>query len=342
MRTTASYYDGQTAGAEPVTLELLGGSLKFDLVGATQWVELDAAIVVEPVGNGPWIVELADGASLKITDQAFGEKLADEDGLPGFVRMLEGAWHWALISIVVAIVASWAALTYGVPALSTTVAFALPENVSAALSDEGLGVMDEVLFDQSELPAETVEHVTGLFRDIQVTNPDFYPYRLVFRASRIGPNAFAVPGGIVVMTDELVELAESDAEIMAVLAHEVGHLHGRHSLRILLQNSLSALLIAGLTGDVSNITALSAAIPTVLMQAKYSRDFEREADDFAFEYLQIRGVSTNALSDLLLRLEQSDSDDGGDISGWLSSHPPSRERTDGDQGPKSILFKDRG
>ncbi|MGB5624207.1 MAG: M48 family metallopeptidase [Woeseiaceae bacterium] len=330
MRTAAGYYDGQRAGAETVTLELVGGSLKFDLAGATQWVQLDATTLVEPVGNGPWLVELADGASLKINDAGFGRKLADENGSLGFVRMLEGAWHWAVISIVVAIIATWAALTYGVPALSTSVAFALPEHVSAALSDEGLGVMDEVLFDQSELPAETVEQVTGLFRDIKATNPEFSPYRLEFRASRIGPNAFAVPGGLVVMTDELVELAESDAEIMAVLAHEVGHLHGRHSLRILLQNSLSALLIAGLTGDISNITALSAAVPTILMQARYSRDFEREADDFAFEYLETRGVSTNALSDLLLRLEQSESDDGGNIPGWLSSHPPPRERIDGE------------
>ena len=330
MRTAAGYYDGQTAGAERVALELVGRSLKFELAGATQWVELDATTVVEPVGTGPWIVELADGASLKITDANFGEKLAIESGSLGFVRMLEGAWHWALVSLVVAIVATWAALTYGVPALATTVAFALPDNVSAALSDEGLGVMDDMLFDQSELPAETTERVTRLFDDIKVTNPEFLPYRLEFRASRIGPNAFAVPGGIVVMTDELVELAESDAEIMAVLAHEVGHLYGRHSLRILLQNSVSALLIAGLTGDISNITALSAAIPTVLMQAKYSRDFEREADEFAFDYLETRGVSTDALSGLLLRLEQSESDNGDEFPAWLSSHPPSRERVDGE------------
>lgn len=330
MRTAARYYDGQTAGAERVALELVGRSLKFELAGTTQWVELDATTVVEPVGTGPWIVELADGASLKITDANFGEKLAVESGSLGFVRRLEGAWHWALVSLVVTILATWAALTYGVPALATTVAFALPDNVSAALSDEGLGVMDDLLFDQSELPAETTERVTRLFDDIKVTNPEFLPYRLEFRASRIGPNAFAVPGGIVVMTDELVELAESDAEIMAVLAHEVGHLYGRHSLRILLQNSVSALLIAGLTGDVSNITALSAAIPTVLMQAKYSRDFEREADDFAFDYLETRGVSTDALSDLLLRLGQSESDDGDDFPDWLSSHPPARERVNGE------------
>ena len=330
MRTAASYYDGQTAGAEHVALEIVGGSLKFDLAGATQWVEIDTATVVEPVGNGPWIVELADGASLKITDAAFGEKLAEEYGSLGFIRMLEGAWHWALVSIVVAVVATWGALTYGVPVLATSVAFALPENVSARLSDEGLGAMDDLLFDQSELPAETIERVTGLFEDIKTAHPEYLPYRLEFRASRIGPNAFAVPGGIVVMTDELIELAESDGEIVAVLAHEVGHLHGRHSLRILLQNSLSALLIAGLTGDISNITALSAAIPTILMQAKYSRDFEREADDFAFEYLKARRLPTDALSDLLMRLDESEFDDDEGISGWLSSHPPSRQRIEGE------------
>lgn len=326
MQTTAGFYDGQTAGAEPVSLALVGRSLKFELAGVTRWIELDATTVVEPVGRGPWIVELADGASLKITDADFGKKLADESGSLGLIRMLEGAWHWALISIVVAIVSTWAALTFGVPVLAKSVAFALPDNVSAVLSDEGLGAMDEVFFDESELSDETIARVTEMFRDIKVTNPDFLPYRLEFRASRIGPNAFAVPGGIIVMTDELVELAESDAEIIAVLAHEVGHLYGRHSLRILLQNSISAMLIAGLTGDISNITALSAAIPTVLMQAKYSRDFEREADDFAFEYLESRGVSTNALSELLLRLEQSESEEGGDIPDWLSSHPPSHER----------------
>ena len=157
MRTAASYYDGQTAGAEQVALELVGGSLRFEIAGATQWVKLDDATVVEPVGNNPWIVEMANGASLKITDASFGEKMAEEYGSLGFVRMLEGAWHWALISIVVAIVATWAALTYGVPTLASSVAFALPASASARLSDEGLGVMDDVLFDQSELPAETIE-----------------------------------------------------------------------------------------------------------------------------------------------------------------------------------------
>ena len=326
MRTTAGYYDGKTAGSESVPLELVGTSLRFELEGADRWVELNSVTVVEPVGRGPWSVELDDGTSLKITDSDFGQALGDKKGNPGFLRKLEGAWHWATIALLVAVGATWSLLTFGVPVLAKSVAFALPENVTATLSDEGLGVMDDLLFDSSELPADRVARIIELFQEIKQTNPKFSPYRLEFRASRIGPNAFAVPGGIVVLTDELVQLAESDAEIVAVLAHEIGHLHGRHSLRILLQNSISALLIAGLTGDISNITALSAAIPTMLMQAKYSRDFEREADDFAFAYLESKGIPTDALSDLLLRIEQSDPERGSDVPGWLSSHPPSRDR----------------
>jgi predicted Zn-dependent protease len=66
------------------------------------------------------------------------------------------------------------------------------------------------------------------------------------------------------------------------------------------------------------------------MQAKYSRDFEREADEFAFEYLKTRGVSTDALSDLLLRIDPSGSDGDEGVPGWLSSHPSSIERVDDD------------
>ena len=83
-----------------------------------------------------------------------------------------------------------------------------------------------------------------------------------------------------------------------MLAHEVGHLYNRHSLRIVLQNSAVAVIIAAVTGDLTSITALSATVPTVLMQAKYSRDFEREADAFAFSYLKSVDIDPNVLQQL--------------------------------------------
>ena len=85
------------------------------------------------------------------------------------------------------------------------------------------------------------------------------------------------------------------------------------------------MLIVAITGDVGSIMSLAAALPTVLLNSSYSRDFEREADDFALDYLQRRGLSTQALGDMLLRMEQKRGG-GSDMPDYLSSHPATRER----------------
>ena len=155
-------------------------------------------------------------------------------------------------------------------------------------------LLDQLMFEPSKLPEERQQHIQQLFADIQSMDVEYANFTLEFRAAeKIGANAFAIPGGLIVMTDEMTELASNDDEIIAVLAHEVGHLVQRHSLRIILQNSVSAVFIAALTGDLTNVTALSATIPTVLMQAKYSRDFEQEADEFSFNYLERKGINTD-------------------------------------------------
>ena len=79
----------------------------------------------------------------------------------------------------------------------------------------------------------------------------------------LGPNAFALPAGTIVITDELVQLARHDDELRAVFAHEIGHITGRHAMRMLLQNSATALLAVGLLGDVSAVSSMTAAVPAV-------------------------------------------------------------------------------
>ncbi|MDG2375947.1 MAG: M48 family metallopeptidase [Woeseiaceae bacterium] len=328
METTAAYYNGNTAGSVQVPVSLQGSRLGYVVNGQDLWVDLGVTTMRPPIARGAWVIELGGGAELHIDDERITSRLASQRS--GFIERLEGAWHWALISALVAITSTWALLTWGVPIAAKQVAFALPEDISSRMREEGLGIMDELFFSESRLDEEDRSHVTTLFKKIQSTHPKFESYQLEFRYSEIGPNAFAVPGGFVVMTDQLIELAENEDQLVAVLAHEVGHLYGRHSLRILLQNSTTAVLIAAFTGDLSSITALSAAIPTILMQAKYSRDFEREADEFAFDYLDANGYSDEALSKLLLLLEDSVGKDDSEVPGRFSSHPPSRERVDKD------------
>lgn len=150
--------------------------------------------------------------------------------------------------------------------------------------------------------------------------------RLEFRASPdLGPNALALPSGIVILTDEVVALAHCDEELLAVLAHELGHIHHRHSLRSWLQSLITPVLIATVTGDLASISALAGALPTFLADMKYSRTFELEADDFAVELLDRHGIPRRHLADILGRITSADENDRG-LGHYLSTHPATSQR----------------
>jgi Zn-dependent protease with chaperone function len=146
--------------------------------------------------------------------------------------------------------------------------------------------------------------LTARFNELANATGSEGAVRLVFRASpEIGANAVALPSGTVVMTDELVRLAAHEDEVVAVLAHELGHIHGRHALRSLLQHSATVVLIAVATGDLGSVSTLSATLPTFLLEMKYSRAFEFEADDYAAVALPLVGIAPARLAAILQRLE---------------------------------------
>jgi predicted Zn-dependent protease len=159
-------------------------------------------------------------------------------------------------------------------------------------------------------------------------------YRLEFRSCpAIGANAFALPSGIVIMTDDLAPLARHDDEIAAILAHELGHVRGRHILRHVLQSSATGLIMVTLTGDLTSITSLAATLPTVMVDASFSREFEREADDAALAWMKSAGVPPRRYAEILGRLQaqldvRHGSAAGGDSKArnYLSTHPDTGDR----------------
>jgi Zn-dependent protease with chaperone function len=327
MPAPGRYSDGKTAGSLPVELSLSGSHLSIrDAHAARATVDMRATRLVTPVGNGPWTIELPDHASVFFDDAAFGEALLAAGGTRDSLRFLESRWHLALMALAVSIAGTWVLLEFGVPLAARQIAAAVPPDARSDPAPRKHRGRGRLLFSPSELAPDRQAHIEALFAGVLGIDPALSAFELEFRSFRLGANAFAFPGGVVVITDELVAPAESDDELLAVLAHEAGHLAHDHGLRILLQNSASALIIADITGDLTNISALSATIPTVLMQAKYSRAFEREADDFAFDHLENSGRDPGALRKLLQRMENAQ---GGDSSvpSWVSSHPRTAERT---------------
>jgi predicted Zn-dependent protease len=140
----------------------------------------------------------------------------------------------------------------------------------------------------------------------------------------IGANAFALPDGTIIVTDQLVQLAEQDEEILAVLAHEVGHVEGRHGMQRIAQSTALGMLLTLVTGDVSQVAAVVSALPAMLIEAGYSRDFEREADARAVSLLNAMGVPPSHLARFLERMQAKLGKESG--PSWLASHPPTKER----------------
>ena len=242
IKHTATYFDGASAASHEATLQLFGNMVLLESAGGSHQLDRGNAQLIPPVGSGSWAIELEQGGRVEFRNDELGHAIGDAFGQPRFVSMLERSWPWALAMAVVAAVGIWATLTWGVPAAARQVAFAVPPELEAKLGDESMSGLDRLFFDDSELGDEQRERVERIFRQVRDESPDYSTYRLLFRKSDgIGANAFAVPGGIVVITDEMVELAADDDELVSVLAHEIGHLAQRHSLRILLQNSASEL-----------------------------------------------------------------------------------------------------
>ncbi len=144
-------------------------------------------------------------------------------------------------------------------------------------------------------------------------------------------NAFALPGGPVFITDGLLKLLKSEAEVAAVLAHEIGHVVARHSA----QQIAKAQLTQGLTGaaviasydpnnPASTNTAAVAALIGELVNLKFSRNDELEADQLGLRFMYQAGYDPRAMIKVMQALEQASQ--GNAPPDFFATHPNSQRR----------------
>jgi len=303
------------------------GTLAFEAGGQRYRYALRELAISPRLGGQPAIVDMPDGGRLEVADaDTFFATIADPDSRGwDWEHRLEAHWPRILLAVFVTAAAAWFGINHGVPFAARAAAFATPVELDDAIGSQGLEILDGGLFAPSELPGERQAGLRAAFADVVAVIGDEHEYRLEIRVgNRLGPNAIALPSGIVVMTDELVALSAHDDELIAVMAHEVGHARNRHALRALIQNSLVGGLLFVLLGDPSAATTIAAGIPTLLIERSYSREFEHEADDVAFEYLAAREIPDSRLTDLLTRIDAAVGD--GDDTSLLSTHPSAGER----------------
>jgi len=339
------FYDGESSRVSRARAELdVAGTLRVFVVdglgtdGAARVLECPLADVEisERIADIPRRLTLPGAGVFETPDNGGVDGMLEPRGeRPGIVHWLEQRWPVAIASLAAVAIGSVLFVWLGVPVLSDFVARSLPASFDAALGAESLELLDRIAFEPSTLDGARRTELTARFEAIvteQQSQADDAragaprPRFELRSAPRLGPNALALPSGIVVMTDELVALAEHDDELVAVMAHELGHVRGRHTLRHIVQSAGVSALALALLGDVGTAAGLLGLAP-VLLDAKHSRDFEREADAFAREWLARHWIAPDRFDDILCRMEAEAGGDGdATVARFLSTHPATDER----------------
>lgn len=269
------------------------------------------------------------GRSVGVLTFKNGERIEFIDGVPSWldlhhkrlfhkISIMESSFGWILVSLVAVVIFMTGVLKFGVPLASHHIAQSLPPDV---LMEVGQKAEEQVmeLTEPSKLSQARQDAIIALYDKLD-GNPKAKV--LVRGGGVIGANALAIPNNTIVITDELIELSGDDNEILAVLAHEQGHLVHRHSLERAISSIGVGVLVIVITGDASD---LILALPTMLAAAQYSQDAEMEADKFAIDELKRLGISPMHLANFFEKLKKEHGDGQGHWS-VLSTHPETDKR----------------
>jgi Zn-dependent protease with chaperone function len=326
---SAVYFDGRSARPQRVSIDLDGDALVVRGDEIERRERLANLRVSEPLGAAPRIVTFADGAHCEIRDHdAFAQLLSNSQHRDGWVVRMQNRWGWALVAVMLTVAAVAAGYRWGLPAAAEWIAFRLPPRLLASMGNASLEFLDKGILQPSKLAATRQEKLKQAFDKLEQPSRVSAVHTIVFRnGGPIGANAFAFPNGMIVVTDQLVSSARNDDEILGVLSHELGHLERRHSLRLLIQGSIVGFVVGWYVGDVSSV---AAGLPSAMLQARYSRDFEREADAYAAQMLKLNGISPTVLAKMLERMQAKARKASGQaadpFAGYLDSHPATQER----------------
>jgi len=327
------FYDGRQPIGLDATLIIVRGEVTLVCGDVCRSFGAGGLYVSPRIGRSDRFVTLPEGGpeggQFQCADGPLLDQLPHESRSEGIVAWLEARLWVALACVGVIAALLLAAYFYGLPAMAEYAAPRISIESEKALGEEALAWLDEHdWFRPSAVGKEKQESIRAGFAGLCDGLPLEPHYRLKFRDSRFfGANAIALPGGTIVITDDMVNAARTEEEVLGILAHEIGHVELRHAMRHLLQDSAVAALASIVTADAASLSAAVAGLPALLAQTKYSREFEAQADDYAFELLKKRGLSSKGFADLMERLTEG-AEDRERALAFISTHPVSAERVE--------------
>lgn len=326
MSTFAKFFAAPSSHYQKVTLSVESQHLVVLGEHVNQRVSLEHLVITPPMANLPQEIKLPCGGLLVIAVGSELSQLNTSHG--GAIDWLEKNKFTCLLALLLVPLCFYGIVAKGIPTLAKQVTPMVPMSVKQSIDKQVMYVFDELMLQPSALDENTQQHWQQLWqKSLGQLELQQKHYQVLFRHSpSMGANAFALPGGTIVITDELLNLLKSNENaVMAVLFHEIGHVEHQHGMQLIAESLATTLLMTYVFGDMEGIAELYSGSFTSIVQNQFSQQLEKEADSYAVEQLQRFDIPTSALGDALLAIS-ADHEKLDQLQQYLSSHPSIESR----------------
>lgn len=236
-------------------------------------------------------------------------------------------WGLVATAVLFLVLLGWGVMT-GFSSLAQTVVKNIPPEWEKNLGAASFAQIkhEQALLQNPELDKQ-LKNFTGKLTSHIKDSP--YPFQIAV-VNNPAVNAFALPGGYIIINSGLIAKAEQGEEVLGVLAHEIAHVTHQHGLQNIVKSAGIYLTVQALFGDTGGLLQLFTDAAPMLLAQKYSRDFEREADQVGLEYLVAANINPAGMVSFFQKLQDTykntPMEDMDKSLNWLSTHPATSDR----------------
>lgn len=321
-----NYFDGQSAKPQQATVEIGHKRLRISIPENNYHRDLQEQEFthIEQVGNNRLLIRFGKDAAelLDVRSEDFVRTFRTEfPRVKGGQNFLERVANsgWQGISALVAVLIGVVLLIYFfiIPWTGDLAARFFPQKY-----EEQLGaLLYKSIIREYAIDSSKTALLNELVREVDFRTP--YDLNIIVVDYDV-KNAFAMPGGHIVVFSGIIDDMRGYPELAGLLAHEVSHVNKRHTLRALFRSLSSYIFISVLLNDINGLTTVVLENANSIKSLSFSRSLEQEADKEGLQILFHNNIDPNGMIDLFKNLMQD-----GDIPEemeFLSTHPVTEKR----------------
>jgi len=336
MQLEGDWYAKGSAAKYSAILTIKDDSYELEIENANTYTDSIELLSIETrLGNIERKIKLEDGSVFATYDNDTVDMLGSQKkSKKKLLHHLESKTHWVVIALVITLFSVFSSLKWGIPFISKEIAHALPLSTNKIITANTMEILDKYLFKESKISEQKIKDIRANFKTklLPIVSSDKgYEYKLHFRLFKDGnislPNAMALPSGDIILTDKFVELCQNQDEMDSIILHEIGHIVHRHSLQMLIESTFISVSAMVILGDSNGLGDMGIGLGSMMINLQYSREYETQADTYAFEHMLHNNIDPVSFSNIMDRMSTYIQGGEKDESiEYASTHPKTEVR----------------